>query len=381
MDTETHQGISPAMISAYNKPFPGTYAATDVLFLLKKVVMDPTDISVKEASVQSGRRHYSEMISVERLPDDGYMRLFEEAMAAGAGRMGNDVVSLARAISAAVEGPITLASLVRAGVPLGVLLKRALTALGRDVAHFGVSIIRDKGLDRNAMRYILERRPIEGLVFVDGWTGKGAICNELEQSFEAYSNDKPRLVVLADPAGRSWLAASGEDWLIPSGILGSTVSGLISRSILNADVVGPDDFHACVQWAHLEPHDISKRFVDTIWRYCQAALEIGAVDPFYPAASVWTDADRSFHSTNAKQAVEFVRARNDVTNMNRIKPGIAEATRAILRRVPEMVFVSSENEKDLSALMHLIREKNIPYAVAREGIHPYRALTLIRQVI
>lgn len=368
------------MIPAYNKPFPGSYAATDVLFLLKKVVMDPTDVSVKEVCIQSGRRHYSEMISVERFPDDGYMRLFSEAMASGAGRMGIEVVSLARAISAAVEGPITLASLVRAGVPLGVLLNRALKALGRDVAHFGVSIIRDKGIDGNAMRYILERRPIEGLIFVDGWTGKGTISNELEQSFKAYSDEKVRLVVLADPAGRSWLAASGEDWLIPSGILGSTVSGLISRSILNADVVGPEDFHACVQWAHLEPHDISRSFVDSVWRHCEAALEVAAADSLYPAASVWTDSDRSLHSANAKQAVEFVRARNDVTNMNRIKPGIAEATRAILRRVPETVFVTSEDDKDLSALMHLIREMNIPYSVAPEAIHPYRAVTLIQQV-
>ena len=38
-------------------------------------------------------------------------------------------------------------------------------------------------------------------------------------------NTDPRLVVLADPCGRAWLAASAEDWLIPSGILGATVSG------------------------------------------------------------------------------------------------------------------------------------------------------------
>ncbi len=368
------------MIAAYNKPFPGSYASTDVLFLLKKVIVDPTDVFVKEVCIQSGLRHYSEMISVERFPDKGYMRLFSEAMAAGAGRMGIEVISLARAISAAVEGPITLASLVRAGVPLGVLLNRALKALGRDVAHFGVSIIRDKGIDGNAMRYILERRPIEGLIFVDGWTGMGTISKELEQSFRSYSDEKVRLVVLADPAGRSWLAASGEDWLIPSGILGSTVSGLISRSILNADVVGPEDFHACVQWDHLEQHDISRSFVDTVWRHCKAALEVAAADSLYPAPSVWTDVDRILHSTKAKHAVEFVRARNDVTNMNRIKPGIAEATRAILRRVPEMVFVTSEDDKDLSALMHLIREMNIPYSVTPEAIHPYRAVTLIQRV-
>lgn len=368
------------MPSAYNEPFSGSYAATDVVFLLKKVVMQPTDIAEKESYIQSGRRHYSEMISVERFPDEGYMRLFDEAMTAGAERMGGEVIALARAISASVKGPITLASLVRAGVPLGVLLNRALKALGRDVAHFGISIIRDKGIDGNAMRYILEHRPIEGLVFVDGWTGKGAITTELEQSFKAYSSESPRLAVLADPAGRSWLAASGEDWLIPSGILGSTVSGLISRSILNRDVVGPEDFHACVQWSHLEPQDISKRFVDSVWRYCEAALRAPTGDPLHRAASVWTDADRSLHSANAKLAVEFVRTRNNITNLNRIKPGIAEATRAILRRMPERVFVSSESDSDLSALMHLIHEKDIPYTIATDEIFPYRAITIIQKV-
>ena len=368
------------MVPAHNEPFPGSYAAADVLFLLKKVEMRLIDVAEKEALIQSGRRHYSEMISVERFPDEGYMRLFNEAMMSGAERMGLEVVSLARAISAAVEGPITLASLVRAGVPLGVLLNRALKALGRDVTHYGVSIIRDKGIDDNAMRFILNRRPIEGLVFVDGWTGKGAITDQLEQSFKAYSEEKPRLVVLADPAGRSWLAASGEDWLIPSGILGSTVSGLISRSILSEDVVGPQDFHACLQWDHLEPHDISMKFVDSVWSHSKAALELRADDPLYRAASLWTDADRSLHSTNAKQAIEYVRSRKNVTDMNRIKPGIAEATRAILRRVPETVFVHSEHDKDLSALMHLIGEKNISYSIAPEAIHPYRAVALIQKV-
>lgn len=368
------------MPPARNEPFPGSYAPSDVLFLLKQIVMPPTDLSDKEANIQSGRRHYSEMISVERFPDEDYMRLFDEAMTMGAQRMGMEVVSLARAIGSAIEGPITLASLVRAGVPLGVLLTRALRALGRDVVHFGISIIRDRGIDGNAMRHILARRPIEGLIFVDGWTGKGAITDELERSFKPYSDDQPRLVVLADPAGRSWLAASGEDWLIPSGILGSTVSGLISRSILNADVVGEDDFHACVRWSHLEAHDVSMLFVDTVWRHCEEALGVQSGDPLYRAASVWTDVDRSLHRTNAKRAVDYVRTRENVTNLNRIKPGIAEATRAILRRVPERVFVSSESDKDLSAIMHLIGEKNIPYTVAPDAIHPYRAVTLIQQV-
>ncbi|PYE40446.1 RNA binding Pelota-like protein [Rhizobium sp. PP-F2F-G20b] len=369
------------MATSYNEPFSGSYDPADVQFLLKKVSMSPTDVFEKEVSIQSGTRHYSEMISTERPPAESYMRIFNEALAAGAERMGKEIVSLACAIDSSVTGPITLASLVRAGVPVGVLLNRALSFLGRDVAHFGVSIIRDRGIDRNAMRYILDRRPIEGLLFVDGWTGKGAISSELERAFEAYSTEKPKLVVLADPAGRSWLAASGDDWLIPSGILGSTVSGLISRSILNADVVGRDDFHACVHWKALEPQDISTAFVDDVWRYCEAAFLHRAVDPSNNPLAVWTDGDRQRHGVASRRAIDFVRLRNNVGDENRIKPGIAEATRAILRRIPEMVFISSEEDVAVSALMHLVRERNIPYSVVSDAIDPYRAVTLIRQVL
>ena len=354
-------------------PHLGSYLPEDVTFLLKGVEMKPTDVADKEAAIQSGRRHYSEMISLEKAPIPEYMELFAQAMETGGPRMGVETARLAHAVAASVEGPITLVSLVRAGVPLGVVLNRSLEALGRDVQHFGVSIIRDKGIDHEAMKHILATRPAQGVVFVDGWTGKGAITGQLEKSCADYQGVQPRLVVLADPCGRAWLAASGDDWLIPSGILGSTVSGLISRSILNPDVVGEGDFHASVHWDHLEEHDISRSFVDAVWEHAKEAL-----DGEIPA--VWPLEDRRRHRDSASAAVDWVVAENGVTNINRVKPGIAEATRAILRRMPEMVYVSDPNDPELAALMHLIEDRRVPYVVAPEKIAPYRAVTLIQKV-
>lgn len=351
----------------------GSYRPEDVTFLLKSVEMTTTDVAAKEEAIQSGRRHYSEMISMEKAPTEEYMTLFDQAMKSGGPRMGIESARLAHAIAAAVEGPITLVSLVRAGVPLGVVLNKAIDALGRDVEHYGVSIIRDKGIDHEAMKYILSRRPAAGIVFVDGWTGKGAITGQLEKSCVDYPGVQARLVVLADPCGRAWLAASGDDWLIPSGILGSTVSGLISRSILNDEVVGPGDFHACVQWDHLAGHDISRSFVDTVWDETKAALS-------QEVPAVWTVSDRHRHQTKASAAVDWVVAQHGVTNINRVKPGIAEATRAILRRMPEMVYVSNPADPELAALMHLIEDRKVPYVVAPDSIAPYRAVTLIQKV-
>ncbi len=126
---------------------------------------------------------------------------------------------------------------------------------------------------------------------MDGWTGKGAISSQLEASFRLYSENAPKLVVIADPCGRAWLAASGEDWLIPSGILGSTVSGLISRTILNEEIKLSGSFHGCKHWNHLTEHDISRSFVDEVWFYVANALR-------NETAATWSRSDREYHFEN-----------------------------------------------------------------------------------
>lgn len=354
--------------------FSGSYDPSDITFLLQNVAISSTDIAEKEAAIQAGTRHYSEMISEEKAPTQAYKDIFAAAMNAGARRLGEDIARLARGIDRQVSGPITLASLVRAGAPAGVLLFRALRVLGRDVEHYGISIIRDKGLDDVAMRHIIAQRPIEGLVFVDGWTGKGAISGQLEESFKNYSEQAPRLVVVADPCGRAWLASSGDDWLIPSGILGSTVSGLISRTVLNEEIAESGGFHGCKTWDHLVDHDITRSFVDEVWEY----VSISLADEDNVAE--WSSSDREYHWEKSKSAVQFVIDAHGVTNRNRVKPGIAEATRAILRRMPKMVYVSSLDDPDLRAMVHLLQERNIPFEVRPEAIAPYRAITLIEKV-
>ena len=62
-------------------------SAEDVVFLLKPSEIVPTDIAEKEALIQSGKRHYSEMLSVEAVPDERYLKLYETALAANAARL------------------------------------------------------------------------------------------------------------------------------------------------------------------------------------------------------------------------------------------------------------------------------------------------------
>src|SRR5688572_6833508 len=111
--------------------FSGSYLAEDVTFLLKPVELAPTEIAEKERLIQSGQRHYSEMLSAESRPDDTYLALFEHALAVNRERFAADVARLARMLDVRRDGQIVLVSLARAGTPVGVLLRRALRRLGR----------------------------------------------------------------------------------------------------------------------------------------------------------------------------------------------------------------------------------------------------------
>lgn len=357
----------------------GSYAPQDVTFLLKPVKIALTDIAAKERLIQSGKAHYSEMISEERRPDARYMEIFEAARAAGVDRIAHEICKLARELAHRVaQGTlprqITLCSLVRAGVPYGVLLQRELAVLGVDCHHFGVSIIRDRGLDSNAIAYILRSRDVAGIVFVDGWTGKGAIAAELQKSwYDLTGREDVWLVVLADPGGFATLSGSQDDWLIPSGILGANVSGLISRSILSSDVIGIDDFHGSVPVGHLADIDVSRDFVDQITvltaQYRTAEYALAAPQ------------NREALKACALTCIVNIAEKFNITNLNRIKPGIAEATRAVLRRRPKQVFIRSASELDVSALIHLCKTDGIKMVEDATLTGPYRAITLIEKVV
>ena len=67
-----------------NIPFHGSYRAEQVTFLLKPIQLAPiADTAAKEALIQSGQKHYSEMLSPEYPPSTCYLELFRAACAQG----------------------------------------------------------------------------------------------------------------------------------------------------------------------------------------------------------------------------------------------------------------------------------------------------------
>lgn len=352
----------------------GSYAPDEVTFLLKPVAMATIDLATKERLLQSGARHYSEMLGAEEPPSRQYMALYHEAMARCGTRLAADVLYLAERLDVIrPEGEVVLVSLARAGTPVGALLRCLLGAVfGRRVVHYAISIIRDRGLDWQALRWITTRHDPQGIVFVDGWCAKGAIARELEASLAAWhaAGHLPvpaTLAVVADLCGAASEAASDADYLIPSAILGATVSGLISRTILRDDLTGPDDFHGCLIQHHLAAYDVSRSFVAAI---TEKALHL--------AKQPW--ARRTLRpALQRRKAAEDLMVHlarcHGVTDPRLVKPGIAEATRVLLRRLPRVLLLRDPDAADVAHLLLLAEARGC--AVEQASWLPCEAVALI----
>ena len=70
------------------------------------------------------------------------------------------------------------------------------------------------------------------------------------------------LAVIADPGYCTTLYGTREDFLIPSACLNSTVSGLVSRTVLNDLYIGKDDFHGAKFYQELIEMDVSNEYID-----------------------------------------------------------------------------------------------------------------------
>lgn len=225
-----------------------SYLKEDVILLLKDItgLVKPQPTEEREKLIQAGK-HYSEMLPIEYVPTETYMKVYHEALE-------NDSKPVARAVGMLSDKIIenrgrnvVLVSLARAGIPIGILVKRYIKyKYELDVPHYSISIIRGRGIDNNAMKYLLERYEPGQLLFIDGWIGKGAILNELKKDIAAYEGVSADIAVVADPANVTELCGTHEDILIPSSCLNSTVSGLVSRTFLRSDIIGKDDFHGAV---------------------------------------------------------------------------------------------------------------------------------------
>ncbi|MQY11329.1 hypothetical protein SRB5_14440 [Streptomyces sp. RB5] len=351
-------------------PAFGSYTPDEVGWLLKDLsgveLEAPTE--EREEAIQSGGAHYAESLPVEYQPSPAYQALFQQALAGSARRMAEAVAVVTETVLAERSPRPVLVSLARAGTPVGVLMKRwAAHAHGLDLPHYAVSIVRGRGIDRTAMRWLAAHHDPADVVFVDGWTGKGAITRELAEALEEFEGFDPRIAVLADPGYCVDTFGTRDDFLIPSACLNSTVSGLISRTVLREGLIGPGDFHGAKFYRELADADVSRAFLDTVSAEF-AALGTVAPMPASPGRAP---------SWSGWRAVERISESYGIHNVNLVKPGVGETTRVLLRRVPWRVLVRRGVGSDLDHVRLLAEQRGVPVEEVDGTDLPYSSVGLI----
>ncbi len=370
---------SPAMLpDPLRGPAFSSYAPEEVGWLLQdlsEVTLEaPTE--EREEAIQNGGAHYAESLPVEYQPSEQYQELFHSALESSAARIAQAVGAVTETVLAERSPRPVLVSLARAGTPVGILMRRwARFRHGLDLPHYAVSIVRGRGIDANALRWLAAHHDPADVVFVDGWTGKGAITRELAEALgefeasEGVTGFDPEIAVLADPGSCVRTYGTREDFLIPSACLNSTVSGLVSRTVLRADLVGPHDFHGAKFYRDLAGADVSHLFLDAV-----SARFPEVTDAADTTAKELLSADRA-PTWAGWAAVERISEEHGIHDVNLVKPGVGETTRVLLRRVPWRILARRGAGAELDHIRLLAAQRGVP--VEEVDDLPYSCVGLI----
>ncbi|MDI3213671.1 phosphoribosyltransferase domain-containing protein [Arthrobacter sp. AL12] len=345
-------------------PAFGSYLPEDVEWLLKDLSFAQLEApkAEREAAIQSGKASYAESLPQEFEPSPEYSALFEAALEGSAGRIAHAVGTLTEQVLKLRGNAPVLVSLARAGTPVGILMKRwAWEVNGLKLPHYAISIVRGLGIDQSALGYLASRHRPEDVMFVDGWTGKGAIARELAAAVDLFRQTdgpafRPDLAVLADPGHCVRIFGTREDYLVPSACLNSTVSGLVSRTVYNTALIGPGDFHGAKFYSELSGSDVSNDFLAAVTSQFPGVRDdvLRAAVHFPSTVAGLPDADWSGWS-----AVEEISRSFGINNVNLVKPGVGETTRVLLRRVPWKVLVRPEAMPELAHVLHLAEQRGV----------------------
>lgn len=359
----------------------GSYSKDDVIFLLK----DISDISLeqeneeREIAIQSGV-HYSEMLPVEYKPTEDYMNLYRASLDDYGVKIAEAVALVSEKIFKKNGYNMVLVSLARAGTPAAILIRRyLLEKYNFDIKHYTISIIRGKGIDENALKYIIHNHPDKELQFIDGWTGKGAITIQLEEAINSFNKKynmelKNNLAVIADPAFCVSYYGTREDFLIPSACLNSTVSGLVSRTVHRDDIIKENEFHGAKYYKELLEEDVSIQFIEKITENFKK-----------DTINLISQLDESFEDKSPSwigmKDVDNIMEKFEMSNVHFVKPGIGETTRVLLRRIPWKVLLRediSEEDSDVRHIVQLAKEKGVK--IERFPLKAYKCCGLILEM-
>lgn len=337
---------------------PSSYRPEQVTCLFSAYegpLLDPTE---KEDRLRSGA-YYGELLAREEVPDADYLAVFDALLNRLSDRVAPVIHAVAHRIARAHAGPIALVSLARAGTPVAVVLAELLRSrFGRAVTHYSASVIHREGLDPFALRHLLNRHAPQEIVFFDGWVSQGRITRALAGTVRGIPGVDPALYCLSDPSGIQDDAGTRHDLLVPSAVLNAAVSGLLSRTVVRSDT-----FHAVAFFGDQAAVDRTQAFIA---RTLQSVL---AIDPG-PGEILLGSAQQS---ALARSQLTAWSDRWGVPS-DRIKAGIGEVSRSLLRRTPDRLIIDPSAADEADHVIHLAKIRNVPYTLEPTR-GPYRALS------
>lgn len=314
----------------------------DVILLLTDVTGKVEPVSMKERAERAAKGEFVRSIIIDEYEvSQEYKDIVHKHMDSYIEDMAKYVGILAEQLYQVKGKRLVLVDIVRAGIPIGILVKRYLKEFyDIDVYHYGISLV--KGLDRNAMHYIINKHGTEGIQFIDGWTGKGTVAKEVRNSAKDYIGVDDSLAVLSDCIKQAKYAGTREDVYIPHSPLNAAVTGLVSITVKNEVLTGPDGFHAALYLKDLGKDDESQSFVDKV---CAK---------FTKQKPCEMDSQNQVDDCEIDKIAEELKRDKKLLN-----PGINEAARAVLRRELEKLIVYDKTDRDLIPLMELAKSKGV----------------------
>lgn len=333
-----------------------SYNNNDVVMLIKDITGMVTPVSVEEKDRRVAEGEFERSIMIEEYPvSKEYYDIVWDSIEDYIEQTAKAVGHVAEQIYADKGNDLVLVSIIRAGIPIGILIKRYLKwKYNIEIPHYAISLV--KGLDDNAMKYILKNHKAEGIQFIDGWTGKGTVTRELVDSAKNYAGVDASLAVLSDSIGVAKYAGIREDICIPAAPLNACATGLVSITVFNNDLVSETDFHGAMYLEHLEDIDKSVEYVDMVEKY------------FVDCENNYTEME---YFNEAQKVVDDLEI-----SLKKINPGINEAARAILRRNLDKLLVYNRNDFDCQCIIKLAELKGVP--VVEYPLEHYKAISVAK---
>ena len=114
-----------------------------------------------------------------------------------------------------------------------------------------------------------------------------------------------------------------------------------SQEFVDGAAIGPEDFHGCVFYADFTSQDRSNWFLDRITEHFASVKPVGVrCDPD----------ERRERRRLMREFLARIHAHYRIGNRNFVKPGVAEATRVLLRRLPDVLLLRDPDHPDVEHL-------------------------------